>query len=132
MTLTAHNTKPCKTILPALARLGRASVVSPVPAGGKAAAQGNTHMNATVKITHMIWRGERPRFAPGPLLRKLGYKGRDLRHADGTWFDFKETVAESNRIIAEVAARKDAKSNGQRLPRLKMPSLVCAAHLPKP
>jgi hypothetical protein len=121
MTLTAHNTKPCKAILPALARLGRASVVSPVPAGGKTAAQGNAHMNAKVSITHMIWRNERPRFAPGPLLRKLGYKGRDLRHADGTWFDFKETLAESNRIIAEVAARKDAKSNGQRLPRLKMP-----------
>jgi hypothetical protein len=119
----AYKTKPCKRILPALARLGRASVASPVHAGHQPDAQGNTHMNATVKITHIIWRNERPRFVPGPYLRKLGYKGRDLKHADGAWFDFKQTVAESNRIIAEVQGRSSAAQQGQRLPRFKHPDI---------
>lgn len=31
-----------------------------------------------VRIPHVVWRGGRPRFSPGPKLRALGFAGRDL------------------------------------------------------
>jgi hypothetical protein len=62
--------------------------------------------SAIVKLPLGIWREGRPRFVPGPNLRKLGYKGRDLRHANGDWFTLQEANAELQRIQAEVHARK--------------------------
>lgn len=56
----------------------------------------------TVKIPHIVWRDSRPRFVPGPALRKLGYRGEDLKHPDGRWFDLNETARWSEKICKEV------------------------------
>jgi hypothetical protein len=72
-------------------------------------------MKATVSIPHMIWRDGRPRFVPGPALRKLGFEGRDLKHPDGRWFSLRETEAEAERIVADVTTRRQAKAEGKRL-----------------
>lgn len=87
---------------------------SPVAGGG-------AHMKIVVRIPHVSWRDGRPRFNPGPQLRALGYKGEDLRHASGAWFD----VAECGRWIAareeEIKARRDRKAEGKRLAPIKRP-----------
>lgn len=70
-----------------------------------------------VRITHIDWRGGRPRFKPGPGLRALGYASRDLKHPDGTWFNHDEAFAESERIHAEAQSRRAARAAGQRLKR---------------
>ena len=41
---------------------------------------------------YVAWRNGKPRFMPSPQLREEGYKGKDLRHADGRWFSQEETV----------------------------------------
>lgn len=76
-----------------------------------------------VRIPHCIWRNGRPRFVPGPGLRKLGFEGRDLRHGTGgPWYSLDETKAESDRIIAEVAERRGKKAGGaKRLPPVQRP-----------
>jgi hypothetical protein len=74
--------------------------------------------SAIVKLPLGIWRDSRPRFVPGPNLRKLGYKGRDLRHANGDWFTLPEANAELQRIQAEVHARKhQSKTTATRPPK---------------
>lgn len=69
-----------------------------------------------VRLWNAVWRNGRPRFVPGPPVRALGFRGRDLRHADGTWFSLDETRAELERIRAEYAARRDRRAGGERLP----------------
>lgn len=74
--------------------------------------------SATVAIPHVVWNEGKPRFEPGPNLRPLGYKGRNLVHPDGRWFSFEEARAESARIAAEWRARRDARAEGKRLARI--------------
>ena len=74
--------------------------------------------HATVTIAYVIWREGRPRFEPGPALRKLGHKGRDLKHQNGTWFTYEEAAAESAAIQQDAQSRKAARAQGKRLPRL--------------
>ena len=62
--------------------------------------------SAIVKLPLGIWRNGRPRFVPGANLRAMGYKGRDLKHANGEWFTLPEAEAELQRIQAEARARK--------------------------
>jgi hypothetical protein len=69
-----------------------------------------------VHLPHISWRDGRPRFQPGPFLRKLGLKGRDLRHEDGTWFTAEEAKAEASKIEAEIRQRKGATALKERLP----------------
>lgn len=45
-----------------------------------------------MKIKNVNWRDGRPRFEPGPTLRKQGFKGKDLRHDDGRWFTAGEAL----------------------------------------
>lgn len=71
-------------------------------------------MKAIVKIPHISWRDGRPRFNPGPALRRLGYVGEDLRHASGAWFTLRETEDWAKRRDAEIAARRDG--GGRRAP----------------
>jgi hypothetical protein len=40
-----------------------------------------------IKIKYIVWRNGRPRFVPGANLRDKGYKGKDLKHLDGRWFN---------------------------------------------
>lgn len=72
-------------------------------------------MKATVSIPHMVWRDGRPRFVPGAGLRALGFQGRDLKHPDGRWFSLRETEAEAEKIVADVAARRQTRAEGKRL-----------------
>lgn len=60
----------------------------------------------TIKIPHIVWRDGRPRFVPGPALRKLGYQGKDLKHPDNTWLDLNETIAWSEELVSEVETRR--------------------------
>ncbi len=38
-----------------------------------------------VKIPYIVWRDGKPRFVPGAKLRKMGFKGEDLKMPDGKW-----------------------------------------------
>lgn len=67
---------------------------------------------ATIQIPHITLRIEnddlatmRPRFSPGPRLRKppFNMKGEDLRHADGRWFTIEEAIAWSEARQALIA-----------------------------
>jgi integrase len=62
----------------------------------------------TVSITHVAWREGRPRFVPGPKLRKIGFKGEDLRHGDGNWFTAAEAKTWADAKEREIAARRQA------------------------
>jgi integrase len=74
-------------------------------------------MQATVKVTirYCIWREGRPRFVPSADLRKLGFKGRDLKHDDGRWLDLMETKAWVNALLLTITDRKQKKAEGKRL-----------------
>lgn len=74
-----------------------------------------------VSIPNIVWRDGRPRFMPGPAVRKLGYKGEDLRHPDGRWFDLVEAGRWAEARNAEIAARRQAKVAGQRLAPVRRP-----------
>ncbi|WP_127523631.1 GIY-YIG nuclease family protein [Mesorhizobium sp. Z1-4] len=63
---------------------------------------------------HVVWRGGRPRFSPGPELRLAGYKSFDLRHEDGRWYTLDETVAWSSDFIARRTAPAKAPPPAER------------------
>lgn len=48
----------------------------------------------------------RPRFAPGPRLRRLGFTSYDLKHSDGSWFTFEQCRDFSKQIEAEATQRE--------------------------
>lgn len=57
------------------------------------------------KIKHVAWRDGRPRFEPSPTLRKLGYKGEDLK-VDGRWMTAGEALDWSNAFARQLAGVK--------------------------
>jgi integrase len=75
-------------------------------------------MKAIVRIPNISWRDGRPRFNPGPKLRKLGFKGEDLRHGfssgarnsgagkEGEWFTLRETEDWAKAKSEEIAQRR--------------------------
>jgi integrase len=63
---------------------------------------------------HISWRNDRPRFQPGRALRRLGYQGQDLRHADGRWFTLEETRGFAQARAQEIAALR---ATGKKLKR---------------
>lgn len=62
--------------------------------------------NVTIKIKGVSWRDGRPRYNPGPEDRKLGFKGEDLRRADGAWMDAHEAAAWMTAQEKALAARR--------------------------
>ncbi|OCC01813.1 hypothetical protein BA190_26740 [Labrys sp. WJW] len=69
-----------------------------------------------ISIPHVSWRDGRPRFNPGPKLRRLGYKGEDLRHGKtGAWFTQEETLAWVSARVGEIEQRRRDKAAGKRL-----------------
>lgn len=74
---------------------------------------------------HVSWRAGRPRFQPGPDLRKAGHKGHDLRHPNGRWFSRGEAVDWSIAFAASLkpAPAKPAPAAGRKADR---PSRVVA------
>lgn len=78
----------------------------------------------TIQITHIKWRDGRPRFEPGPKLRKLGFKGEDLRHGPkGEWFDAIEAKAWADAKEKEIAERR-AQAAAARASKKRLPALV--------
>ncbi|RVK75453.1 hypothetical protein CN154_15225 [Sinorhizobium meliloti] len=63
-------------------------------------------MSSSPKIKHVVWRDGRPRFEPSPTLRKLGYKGEDLKTADGRWMTAGEALDWSNAFAKQLAGEK--------------------------
>lgn len=59
-------------------------------------------------IPYVVLRNNRPRFVPSPELRKLGHKGHDLKHEDGTWFSAGEALDWSNAFLARHQLDKSA------------------------
>ncbi|MEM7303731.1 MAG: hypothetical protein AAF468_21845 [Pseudomonadota bacterium] len=62
------------------------------------------------KIKHISWKNGRPRFNPGKSLIALGYSSRMLKHEDGRPYTAGEALDFSNRISAEVAAKRTTKT----------------------
>ena len=60
----------------------------------------------TTKLPYVVLRDGRPRWIPGPRLRRLGFRGQDLRHADGRWFTAEECRAFTEARQQEIAARR--------------------------
>jgi hypothetical protein len=57
---------------------------------------------------YCAWRAGRPRFAPGPRERQLGFVPQDLLHEDGRWFSYEEARAfcEDKQQAIQAARRK--------------------------
>lgn len=89
-------------------------------------------MNAadvTIKIRYCIWRDGRPRFVPAKDLRALGFKGKDLKHEDGRWFNIIETQAFVGELLQTVAERKTKKLDGKRLGKIPVQQHYLVADL---
>lgn len=76
----------------------------------------------TISIPHLVMREQpdgtyRPRFVPGPNLRKFGYKGRDLKSEAGEWFTLEQARDFARHLQAEIETRRTAKAAGKRVPR---------------
>lgn len=57
------------------------------------------------------WRNGRPRWEPGPGVRRLGFKGRDLKDASGAWLELGPAIAAAGAANAEVA---DYRASGKK------------------
>lgn len=58
------------------------------------------------KVPYVKWRDGRPRFEPGPALRRRGVRGVDLRHPDGTWFLLHECMEYSTAVTTRAQIAK--------------------------
>lgn len=66
-----------------------------------------THaVKLVVRLPYLKWREGRPRWEPNAALMKAGWRGQDLRRADGAWFSLDEAAAWVRERMAEVAARR--------------------------
>ncbi|NUR12318.1 MAG: hypothetical protein HOQ20_10825 [Bradyrhizobium sp.] len=71
-----------------------------------------------IRIPLVTWRDGRPRFIPPESLRKLGYKGEDLRHGkSGPWFSLDEAIAWSQRRELEIVEKRAAIADGETTPK---------------
>jgi hypothetical protein len=71
-----------------------------------------------IRIPHVTWRDGRPRFIPGTVLRREGFRGRDLRHGEGgAWFTLDEAIAWSQQLATELATRREERASGKRVRR---------------
>jgi hypothetical protein len=63
-----------------------------------------------LKLPYIAWRDGRPRFEPGPGMRRRGLKGRDLRHDNGDWYSIGEAeqfaVERRNEFLAMGGGRR--------------------------
>lgn len=84
-----------------------------------------------VKLPHVTWRDGRPRFSPGTPIRAMGYKGEDLRHADGRWYTFEEANIWAKKRAAEIEQRRHVKATTGRMPRAAREKLLTVEGLLK-
>ena len=57
---------------------------------------------ATPKTPYLKWRDGRPRWEPGPVLRKSGFKGKNLQDDKGEWLSYGFAVEAAQELNAEV------------------------------
>jgi len=82
-----------------------------------------------IKIPHIIWRNGEPRFMASPRLRRLGFKGHNLKHPNGEWFDIIETQTFSKKISQQANERQAQVKDGKRLRAVpEMLTALKAAH----
>lgn len=53
-------------------------------------------------VPFFIWRGGRPRWNPSPRLRRLGFRGKDLKGEDGAWLPLVEAIEAARAINSEL------------------------------
>ena len=70
---------------------------------------------APVRIPYVLWRDGRPRFEPGPAVRRLGFSGEDLRHPDGRWYTRGEALDWSEDFSRRLEARRAQVESAGRL-----------------
>lgn len=56
---------------------------------------------------YLIWREGRPRWEPGPKLRALGHKGRDLKDDAGVWLGMVKSIEAARAINASIGEGLD-------------------------
>lgn len=64
----------------------------------------------TVRLSYIVWRDGRPRFVPPGHVRKLGFKGEDLRHGPagkGPWFTYEEAKTWADSRLAAINKARD-------------------------
>jgi hypothetical protein len=59
-----------------------------------------------IKLPYITWRGGRPRFNPSSREQALGFRGEDLRHADGRWYTLDDAKAFAEQKLAEIKAAR--------------------------
>ncbi len=63
---------------------------------------------------YFCWRDGRPRWVPGPKLRKLKWKGRDLKDAQGNWLNYGDAINAAIAINKEVEDWRARDGSGTR------------------
>ena len=53
-------------------------------------------------VQYFVWRGGRPRWEPGPSVRQRGFRGRDLKHPDGTWLPLAAALDEAKNLNVQA------------------------------
>lgn len=86
------------------------------------------------KIKHISWRNGRPRFAPSPSLRGLGFESKDLKHDNGRWMTAGEALDWSNafcRKLEQERRKERIRSGGSRPARktiIRQPTTIAPAY----
>lgn len=67
-----------------------------------------------LRVPYFVWRDGRPRWVPGPKLRKLKWKGRDLKDAQGNWLNYGDAINAAIAINKEVEDWRARDGSGTR------------------
>lgn len=82
-----------------------------------------------LKVPYLVLRNGRPRWVPGKSVRKLGFKGRDLKDDHGNWLTEDAAIAKAREINKEVEDYRARDGSGTRSnkPPLKKVPRSCRA-----
>lgn len=68
-----------------------------------------------LRVPYFVWREGRPRWVPGPKLRRRGFKGRDLKDDAGAWLPLEAAIAAANLLTEQT--KRDPQARPPRPPR---------------
>lgn len=83
---------------------------------------------ATIRVPYFLWRDGRPRWHPGPRLRRAGFKGRDLKDEAGQWLALEAAIAAArdlNRQVEKWRAGRGQSSTGSSRQKAPRPFRTC-------
>lgn len=75
-----------------------------------------------LKVPYLKWREGRPRWEPGPKLRKAGWKGQDLRDDSSKWLDLNAAIDAARKLNDEVTEWRATGAMRRRTSAPKRPS----------